>query len=176
MEDFSKIAKPLTKLTKKTEKFKWTMEQQNAFEILKEKLMMASVLRFPDFNQEFTVTTDASDYAIGAVLYIAKCEYCQKYKLSRKNKVPLIITDTPTKQFEKCALDIVGSLTVTTNGNKYLLTFQDNLTKFSKAIPIPNQETNTINWDEWISFAMFTYNTMPHTATGYTPFELIYGH
>src|SRR5436190_21161158 len=32
------------------------------------------------------------------------------------------------------------------------------------------------DWDEWIPFAMFTYNTTPHTATGYTPFELIYGH
>ncbi|KAL6421609.1 hypothetical protein ACFW04_014495 [Cataglyphis niger] len=148
MEDFSKIAKPLTKLTKKIEKFEWTTKQQNAFKILKEKLMTAPVLRFPDFNQ-FTVIT-ASDYAIGAVLsqgksYIAKCKYCQKNKLSRKNKVPLIITDTPTKPFEKCALDIVAPLTVTTNGNKYLLTFQDNLTKFSKVIPIPNQEANTIN-------------------------------
>ncbi|XP_029675231.1 uncharacterized protein LOC115242830 [Formica exsecta] len=68
IEDFSKIAKPLTKLTKKTEKFEWTMEQQNAFEILKERLMTAPVLMYPDFNQEFIVTTDASDYAIGAVL------------------------------------------------------------------------------------------------------------
>ncbi|KAM0735103.1 Retrovirus-related Pol polyprotein from transposon 17.6 [Formica fusca] len=430
IEDFSKIAKPLTKLTKKTEKFEWTMEQQNAFEILKERLMTAPVLMYPDFNQEFIVTTDASDYAIGAVLsqgkvgndrpiayasrvlsraeqnynttekellaivwavkhfrpyvygtkfkivtdhkpliwlfnvndpgsrlirwrlkleeydyeivhkagrananadalsrnvtkeaheteeeereilaieeetnsdeekiyteedkkqilyeyhdaptgghqgvertikrirlnynwpgitkdvekYIAKCELCQKNKLSQKNKVPLIITDTPTKPFEKCALDIVGPLTVTTNGNKYLLTFQDNLTKFSKdtdskprsehgqkefvtkivlehGIPekiLTDQGTNFLSeifkntckllklnkiqttayhpesngalershrtlaeylrhyinedqtdWDEWIPFAMFTYNTTPHTATGYTPFELVYGH
>jgi len=29
--------------------------------------------------------------------YIARCESCQKNKLSRKNKVPLIITDTPNK-------------------------------------------------------------------------------
>ncbi|KAL6427160.1 hypothetical protein ACFW04_008661 [Cataglyphis niger] len=179
IENFSKITKPLTKRTQKTEKFKWTVEQQNAFEILKEKLMTTPVLRFPDFNQEFTVTTDAFDYAIEAVLsqgkrYVAKREYCQKNKLSRKNKVPLIITNTPTKPFEKCALDIVGPLTIITNGNKYLLTFQDNLTKFRKAIPIPNQEANTINWDEWIPFAMFTYNTTPHTATGYTPFELVY--
>jgi len=42
-------------------------------------------------------------------------------------------------------LDIVGPLTITTNGNKYLLTFQDSLTKFNKAIPIPNQEANTIS-------------------------------
>lgn len=31
------------------------------------------------------------------------------------------------------------------------------------------------DWDEWIPYAMFTYNTTPHTATGYTPFELVYG-
>jgi len=32
------------------------------------------------------------------------------------------------------------------------------------------------DWDEWIPFAIFTYNTTPHTGTGYTPFELMYGH
>jgi len=68
IEDFSKIAKPLTKLTKKGEKFEWTTLQQNAFETLKNKLTSAPVLKYPDFNQEFLVTTDASDYAIGAVL------------------------------------------------------------------------------------------------------------
>jgi len=35
----------------------------------------------------------------------------------------LTIMDTPTKPFEKCALHIVGSLNVTTNGNKNILTF-----------------------------------------------------
>jgi len=76
--------------------------------------------------------------------YINKCKYCQRNKLSRKTKMPLAITDTPTRPFEKCALDIVGPLTVTTNGNKYVLTFQDNLTKFSKAIPLANQEAATV--------------------------------
>jgi len=32
------------------------------------------------------------------------------------------------------------------------------------------------DWDEWIPYAMFAYNTTPHTATGYIPFELMYGH
>jgi len=76
--------------------------------------------------------------------YVAKCESCQKNKLSRKI-APLIITDTSSKPFEKCALDIVGPLIITTQENKYLLTFQDSLTKFSKAISIPNQEANTIS-------------------------------
>ena len=66
--DFSKIAKPLTILTKKSESFVWGAEQQNAFQMLKEKLTTAPVLNYPDFQREFLVTTDASDYAIGAVL------------------------------------------------------------------------------------------------------------
>lgn len=420
IKDFSKIAKPLTKLTKKGTKFEWTTEQQKAFDHLKEKLITAPILKYPNFNETFILTTDASDYALGAVLsqgvigrdhpiayasrvlsraeqnyntterellaivwavkhfrpylygtkfkiitdhkplvwlfsvndpgsrlirwrlkleeydyeiihksgkyntnadalsrnvagkffllqeqdnkeikeysneekrkllheyhdapigghqgikrtikrirlthnwkglnkdveaYINKCQSCQKNKLSRQIKAPLIITDTPNKPFEKCALDIVGPLTITNNGNKYILTFQDNLTKFSKAIPIPNQEANTVakefttkiileygipekvltdqgtnfmsdifknvckflkiekiqttayhpqsngalershrtlaeylrhyissdqmDWDEWVPYAMFTYNTTPHTATTYTPYELIYGH
>ncbi|XP_011701035.1 PREDICTED: uncharacterized protein LOC105457834 [Wasmannia auropunctata] len=32
------------------------------------------------------------------------------------------------------------------------------------------------NWDEWIPYAMFTYNTTPYTAISYTPFELVYGY
>jgi len=44
IENFSKIAKPLTKLTKNGEKFNWTAEQQNSFQSLKEKLTTAPVL------------------------------------------------------------------------------------------------------------------------------------
>ena len=56
----------------------------------------------------------------------------------------MVIPDTPEKPFEKCALDIVGPLTVTETGNKYILTFQDSLTKFNKVIAISNQEAVTI--------------------------------
>jgi len=42
-------------------------EQHNSFQLLKEKLTTAPVLNYPDFQQEFLVTTDASDYTIGAV-------------------------------------------------------------------------------------------------------------
>jgi len=68
IENFSKIAKPLTKFIKKSKKFNWTAEQQNSFQSLKEKLTTAPVLSYPDFQREFMITTDASDYAIGAVL------------------------------------------------------------------------------------------------------------
>jgi len=58
----------LTRLTKKGEKFNWTAEQQNFFQLLKEKLTTAPVLNYLDFQEEFLVTIDASDLAIGAVL------------------------------------------------------------------------------------------------------------
>jgi len=68
IENFSKIAKFLPKLIKKGDKFNWTAEQQNSFQLLKEKLITASVLNYPDFQQEFLITTDTSDFAIGPVL------------------------------------------------------------------------------------------------------------
>jgi len=68
IKNFSKIAKPLTTLTKKDSKFNWNTEQQNAFDSLKEKLTSAPVLNYRDFTRQFLITTDASDYAIGAVL------------------------------------------------------------------------------------------------------------
>jgi len=67
-KNFSKIAKPLTTLIKKDSKFNWSTEQQNTFDILKEKLISAAILNYPDFRRQFLITTDASDYAIGTVL------------------------------------------------------------------------------------------------------------
>lgn len=57
----------MTILTKKGEKITSSKEQQNVFQTLKKKIT-APVLGYPVFQKEFLVTTDASDYAIGAVL------------------------------------------------------------------------------------------------------------
>ena len=184
--------------------------------------------------------------------YIRRCEICQKNKATQpKTKMPLVITPTASEPFEKCAMDIVGPLTKTSLGNKYILTFQDDLTKFSIAEPLAIQDAETIarcfvekiilkfgiptkiltdrgtnflselfsnisrllgisriktsayhpqsngalerthktlteylrhyikhdqsDWDIWIYYAIYAFNTTPHTATGYTPFELLFG-
>jgi hypothetical protein len=69
IKDYAAKAKPLHELTKKDVTFRWTVECQEAFETLKEHLIGADVLTLPDpKNPEYILDTDASNYAIGAVL------------------------------------------------------------------------------------------------------------
>lgn len=66
--DFATIAEPLTSLTSKKALFKWESAQQRAFNSLKLALTTKPLLRFPDFNKDFVLYTDASDVGVGAVL------------------------------------------------------------------------------------------------------------
>jgi hypothetical protein len=65
---FSTIATPLTALLHKDKAFEWSHTTQTAFDTLKDKLTTTPVLLIPDPMKPFTLTTDASDFAIGAVL------------------------------------------------------------------------------------------------------------
>jgi hypothetical protein len=68
IENFSKIAKPLTSLLEKGVDFFWTDEHQKAFEELKKRLTTAPVLTLPDQSKRFTVYCDASRDGLGCVL------------------------------------------------------------------------------------------------------------
>ncbi|GKA26416.1 putative reverse transcriptase domain-containing protein, partial [Tanacetum coccineum] len=68
IENFSKIAKPLTLLTQKNKTYMWGDEQEEAFHILKEKLCNALVLALPDGPDDFIVYCDASKLGVGCVL------------------------------------------------------------------------------------------------------------
>ena len=60
IKDFSKIAVPLTQLTRKDSPLEWNERCDRAFEILKEKLTTAPVLAIPVEGELFRVYTDAS--------------------------------------------------------------------------------------------------------------------
>ena len=68
VEHFSKIAKPITDLLHKDTKFLWSRDCQAAYEELKTKLMTAPILKTYDPDLPIRLMTDASDFAIGAVL------------------------------------------------------------------------------------------------------------
>jgi hypothetical protein len=65
---FSALAEPLFALTRKDSFFSWTPIAQQAFDTLKKAFTSAPVLLHPDPTKPFTVETDASDFAIGAIL------------------------------------------------------------------------------------------------------------
>jgi transposase InsO family protein len=68
VQDYSKVALPLTELTKNTVAFVWGEDQQKAFDELKARLQSAPVLAHPDPSRQFILHTDASGFAIAAVL------------------------------------------------------------------------------------------------------------
>jgi hypothetical protein len=68
IKGFSKVAKPITELLQKDTKLEWTEERNEAFEILKKKLIEAPILQFPNLEKEFILCTDASGKGVGAVL------------------------------------------------------------------------------------------------------------
>ena len=66
--DFSKIARPLCRLLEKDTKFNFDESCQSSFEEIKSRLVEAPIMAKPDWNKEFEIMCDASDYAMGAVL------------------------------------------------------------------------------------------------------------
>lgn len=184
--------------------------------------------------------------------FISKCKSCQINKSSNHTvKQPMVITTTARTAMEKIFMDIVGPISTSYRGNSYILTIQDDLTKYSLAIPIPQHDAKTIakefvekfvcsygapqslvtdqgadfmgkvfsacckllkiekfhttayhpqadgalershrtlaeylrhyvdqnvqDWDDYVPYAMFVYNTTPHTTTNRQPYELLYG-
>ncbi|GJS05011.1 putative reverse transcriptase domain-containing protein [Tanacetum coccineum] len=90
IEGFSKIAKPMTKLTQKNVKFDWSEKAEAAFQLLKQKLCSAPILALPEGSENFVVYCDASRKGLGAVLMqrekvIAYASPSRQLKIHEKN-------------------------------------------------------------------------------------------
>ncbi|GJZ87212.1 putative reverse transcriptase domain-containing protein [Tanacetum coccineum] len=70
IEGFSKIAKPMTKLTQKKVKFEWGDKQEASFQLLKQKLCNAPILALPEGSEDFIAYFDASKKGLG------NCDRC----------------------------------------------------------------------------------------------------
>ena len=90
VENFSKIAKPLTNLLHKGVKFEWTDKCQESFQTLKDKLTTAPVLAPPDTRKDFVIYCDASRQGLGCVLMQERrvISYGSRQLLSHEENYP----------------------------------------------------------------------------------------
>ncbi|GES86520.1 zinc knuckle protein [Rhizophagus clarus] len=68
VKGFSSIAEPLNRLLKKNTLYIWSKDQHDAFEKLKTCLTTPPILAYPNFEKPFILYTDASIFALGAIL------------------------------------------------------------------------------------------------------------
>ncbi|GJU85667.1 putative reverse transcriptase domain-containing protein [Tanacetum coccineum] len=88
IEGFSKIAKPMMKLTQKSVKFSWGKKEETAFQTLKKKLCSAPILALPEGSENFLIYCDASHKGLGVVLIQKEkvIDYASRQlKIHRKN-------------------------------------------------------------------------------------------
>nr|GEV73547.1 DNA-directed DNA polymerase [Tanacetum cinerariifolium] len=110
IQDFSKIARPMTHLLEKETLFLFSKDCIDAFETLKKKLTEAPILVVPDWNLPFELMCDASDLAIGVVLGQRKTKHFQPIHYASKTMTEAQIYYTTTEKemlamvyaFEKC--------------------------------------------------------------------------
>ncbi|GJX77769.1 reverse transcriptase domain-containing protein [Tanacetum coccineum] len=84
IQDFSKIARPMTHLLEKETPFFFSEECIDSFNTLKRKLTEAPILIAPDWDLPFELMCDASDFAIGAVLGQRKNKHFQPIHYASK--------------------------------------------------------------------------------------------
>ncbi|GJV80510.1 reverse transcriptase domain-containing protein [Tanacetum coccineum] len=136
IQDFSKIARPMTHLLEKETPFIFSKECIEAFETLKLKLTQAPILVAPDWDLPFEIMCDASDFAVGAVLGQRKTKHFQPIHYASKTMTEAQAHYTTTEKellavvyaFEKFRPYLVLSKSIVYTDHsalKYLLAKQD---------------------------------------------------
>nr|GFA47142.1 reverse transcriptase domain-containing protein [Tanacetum cinerariifolium] len=136
IQDFSKIARPITHLLEKETPFIFLTECREAFKTLKKKLTEAPILVAPDWDLPFEIMCDASDFVVGVVLGKSKTKHFQPIHYASKTMTNAQAHYTTTEKellavvyaFEKFRPYLVLSKTIVYTDHsalKYLLTKQD---------------------------------------------------
>lgn len=82
----------------KIDRFKWTEKEERAFELLKEVMTEAPILRLPDFSKQFILEA----YACGAGTAIYKIKGCLYQQSSLRYKLLCISAKISAKEIKGC--------------------------------------------------------------------------
>ncbi|GKA87484.1 putative reverse transcriptase domain-containing protein [Tanacetum coccineum] len=180
IENFSKIAKPLTLLTQKNKTYVWGDKQDEAFQILKEKLCNAPVLALPDGPDDFV--------SISAHFLLPIREDYKTKKLARiyineivaRHGVPVSIISNRDGRFTShlwqalqkalgTRLDMKTAYHPQTDGQseRTIQTLEDML----RACVMDFGDS----WDTHLTLIKFSYNNSYHTSVKCARFEALYG-
>nr|GEV81640.1 reverse transcriptase domain-containing protein [Tanacetum cinerariifolium] len=177
IQDFSKIARPVTHLLEKETPFVFSKECVDAFDTLKKKLTEALILVVPGWNLPFELMCDASDFAIGVVLGQRKTKHFQPIHYASKRTTEAQIHYTTTEKemfvvvyaFEKFRPYLILSKRIVYTDHstlKYLLNKQDEKSRLLRTI-ISDRGTHFCN--DQFTRVMIKYGVTHRLATAYHP-------
>ncbi|GJW92705.1 putative reverse transcriptase domain-containing protein [Tanacetum coccineum] len=153
-----KIVKPLTSLTQKNQKYKWGVEQEVAFQTLKDKLCNAPILSLPDGAEDF-VTRHATRYSVypradkmyydlrdmywwpsmkkDMVTYVSKCLNCLKVKAEHQRPSGLLQrSKMPGWKWDIIIMDFITKWPRSSSGHDSIWIIVDRLTKLAYFLTI----------------------------------------
>nr|GEV99384.1 reverse transcriptase domain-containing protein [Tanacetum cinerariifolium] len=194
IQEFSKIARPMTHLLEKETPFVFSKDCIDAFETLKKKLTEAPIIVVPDWNLPFELMCDASDFVIGVVLgQLYAFERFRPYLVFSKS---IVYTDHSALKYLLSKQDAKSSDRGTHFRNdkfakvmsKYEVTHRLSTAyhpQTSGQVEVSNQglkcilertvgENRTL-WSEKSDVALWAFKTAYKTPIGCTPYKLVYG-
>ena len=76
--------------------------------------------------------------------FVKTCKTCLKVKPDRGARSPILRNPEVEKPFDRCNMDLIGPVNVSDNGNRYILSMVDVLTRYGFAVAIPDKSTTTV--------------------------------
>nr|GEX48642.1 hypothetical protein [Tanacetum cinerariifolium] len=194
IKDFSKIAKPMTRLLEKATPFIFSQECIDAFQTLKRILTEASILIAPNWDMPFELIRCVSGQE--AIDILKACHsrptgghHGPNYTARKKDEMPQNSIQV-CQIFDVWGIDFMGPFP-SSRGNKYILIAVSYLSKWVEAKALPTNDArilckflknlfarfgeNRASWLDKLDDALWAFRTAYKTPIGYTPYKLVYG-
>nr|GEZ59637.1 reverse transcriptase domain-containing protein [Tanacetum cinerariifolium] len=178
IKDFSKIARPITRLLEKDTLFIFSKECVEAFLTLKRKLTEAPILIAPDWDMPFELMCDASDFAIGAVLGKHQEKHFKPIHYASKTMTEAESNYT-TIEKEMLALVFGTPRAIISDRETYFC--NDQFAKVMQKYGVTHRlATSTVgenhaSWSDKLDDALWAFRTAYKIPIGCTPCKLVYG-